>query len=518
MSNNSKSGYATYILKIAIDYGVNESLFISYLWFWTKKNQENGLNFINGRTWSFGSVRELAERMPQYTEEQLKLIIKKCVQKGLIKSEQLSANKYDKRNWYALTDMALEICREADCSKNISFFQTPENTLGQVPQWEKQRTSDDFNEESVKINSAKCAYSSVYKKTSNSHCGDLHYPLGQMPQSLKLYKSNYIKKDCLIGNSKTSESTHRQQPSFEKNEQAQDLILQHMLTHPHGCSPEKIKAYRAHRGYRMSTKTWDSAIATLMTIAKEKLPHLSPDDVLDAMLSRHDCCTDFDMLFPEAKQAANITRFEKKAATYNTTPGQSLESVLSDLKRMGGEHNIPQDYDYQDLYNRIFFTNSSNNQHVIFSQEKKGRIETSEPAWRQQARQELSPETLRLLSLSKGNVNAPRTNEEIETDDSKGSAIKSHKDPSVLFTKAYTGTIPEAIGESAPDNPREQEKHPSSIQDLLLMFSKGNTKKKAEPSANHFGEYGDPSEALRATRDRILTKDYSFNERVSPSY
>lgn len=112
--NQLNNLWSTYHAGIAESFGVNESVFISYLWSRIKKNNQNGINNIFGRTWFSCSIREISKRISFYTEEQIKLIIKKCIQSGLIVSERLSINKYDKTNYYALTPVGLQMCRQAD--------------------------------------------------------------------------------------------------------------------------------------------------------------------------------------------------------------------------------------------------------------------------------------------------------------------------------------------------------------------------------------------------------------------
>jgi len=122
--NNS---WSTYHAGISRDYGVSESLFVSYVYRWIKHNIKNGINVQDGRVWTYGSIGSIRKKIKCWTDSQFKLIVKKCVDKGLILVSKSQENKYDKTNWYSLTDYAMRMCQQADANPFIANFQERSN-------------------------------------------------------------------------------------------------------------------------------------------------------------------------------------------------------------------------------------------------------------------------------------------------------------------------------------------------------------------------------------------------------
>jgi len=96
---------------LAEKYGLNESIMLNNLIFWTKTNQANEKNFYDGYFWTFNSARAYKELFPFWTERQIRYILESLEKQGLIKSGNYNKLKYDHTKWYAIIDKSiLQIC------------------------------------------------------------------------------------------------------------------------------------------------------------------------------------------------------------------------------------------------------------------------------------------------------------------------------------------------------------------------------------------------------------------------
>jgi len=96
-------------VEIATKFGVNEAIFLNNLAFWTKTNQANGINFHDGHTWTYNSMKAFCTIFPFWTTDQIRTIIKKCLNYGLICIGNYNETKYDRKKWYALTEIGLKL-------------------------------------------------------------------------------------------------------------------------------------------------------------------------------------------------------------------------------------------------------------------------------------------------------------------------------------------------------------------------------------------------------------------------
>lgn len=400
-------GWTAHHAGIARDHGVSESIFVTYIWKWIKHNLKSGKNIQDGKAWTYGSRDYLCKSLPGWTEDQVRLVIKKCVQKGLVLIGRFHENKYDKTNWYTLTDYALNECQIADQNPAILNFSqqldlasenetlrkrilelesqiTQEIPSGKIPQWEKQMVSrgceliyPDLNE---------------YGNNVQQYIPDRS---GRNPQSLNIYKYNnnnprkeeYIKKVCLIGNSESNELTSKKQTSFNNINDlehshpqieaidastplkgngdlsttcaitySQSAPIDHMLSNSHGCSEEKIKAYAESRrkcGATLTQGAWDKSVKVCLDMVREKTK-LTPDEAMDVLIARGDGNTRFDEIFGFALLDKKIEKFEEKALKYEVSRGQDEESVLMDLRRMAADHGIPDSFDLDNILFKLF--------------------------------------------------------------------------------------------------------------------------------------------------------------------
>jgi hypothetical protein len=85
-------------------YGLTEAVLIANFQFWIVKNRANGENLIDGRTWTYNSVRAWAEIFPYFTVDQVRRGIGSLVKQGILVSGNFNASAVDRTKWYAFED------------------------------------------------------------------------------------------------------------------------------------------------------------------------------------------------------------------------------------------------------------------------------------------------------------------------------------------------------------------------------------------------------------------------------
>lgn len=88
----------------AVAHGVHAAILIQNLRFWIQHNKANGSNGHGGRTWTYNSAKAFAQLFPYLSPDQIKRIIKKLVDDGVIVTRALSDNAWNRVNWYAFAD------------------------------------------------------------------------------------------------------------------------------------------------------------------------------------------------------------------------------------------------------------------------------------------------------------------------------------------------------------------------------------------------------------------------------
>jgi len=89
---------------IAMEYGVSEAIFLNNIIYWLEKNAANGINYHDGRYWTFNSVSAFQKLFPFWTIQNVRTIIKKLKDKGILLTGMYNTFEYDKTVWYSLSD------------------------------------------------------------------------------------------------------------------------------------------------------------------------------------------------------------------------------------------------------------------------------------------------------------------------------------------------------------------------------------------------------------------------------
>lgn len=101
---------------VAVEYGLDESVFLNNLAFWTKCNLANNRNIRYRFCWSYNTLEAFTILFPYWKKRQIEHLINKLQVKKCIIKSNLNSKKYDRTLWYALTPMMFqyfpELCRE----------------------------------------------------------------------------------------------------------------------------------------------------------------------------------------------------------------------------------------------------------------------------------------------------------------------------------------------------------------------------------------------------------------------
>lgn len=102
-----------FCVEAAVKYGVCEAVVLQSFAFWLQKNFKDGRNRHDGLIWTFNSLEAMLKYFPYFTYNQLRRIINKLKEAGLIKICNYNKMAYDKTRWFSLTELGeklLGIC------------------------------------------------------------------------------------------------------------------------------------------------------------------------------------------------------------------------------------------------------------------------------------------------------------------------------------------------------------------------------------------------------------------------
>lgn len=102
----------SYNVSVAADVGINAAVVFYNICFWVEENHANKRNFINGKYWTYNTVKALHTIFPEMTGKQIEYALKKLKDGGYIESAILSEDTRDRTNWYTVCDFKKWILHE----------------------------------------------------------------------------------------------------------------------------------------------------------------------------------------------------------------------------------------------------------------------------------------------------------------------------------------------------------------------------------------------------------------------
>lgn len=109
-------------VEIAREYGIPAAILLKQFSLWIKKNKREGRNQFEGKTWTYNSAADIANRVPYFSEYQVNRALSQMVQTGLIVKGNFNKTARDRTTWYALTDKAESL---------LSHFAESQNGIGE---------------------------------------------------------------------------------------------------------------------------------------------------------------------------------------------------------------------------------------------------------------------------------------------------------------------------------------------------------------------------------------------------
>tara|TARA_R110001606_G_scaffold2504_5_gene10982 strand:- start:1371 stop:2060 length:690 start_codon:yes stop_codon:yes gene_type:complete len=89
-------------IEIAEKLNVNCAIIYNNIQFWTIKNKANNKNLIEGRHWTYNSVKAWNELLPYLSHKQIRTALDKLEESELIVSGVFNKAGYDRTKWYSI--------------------------------------------------------------------------------------------------------------------------------------------------------------------------------------------------------------------------------------------------------------------------------------------------------------------------------------------------------------------------------------------------------------------------------
>jgi hypothetical protein len=91
-------------IEIAQKYGMKAAVLYENFKYWIAKNKANGQNFREGRTWTYNSMRALADLFPYMTVWDVRASLGVLIDAGVLLAAHYNVRGYDRTTWYAFED------------------------------------------------------------------------------------------------------------------------------------------------------------------------------------------------------------------------------------------------------------------------------------------------------------------------------------------------------------------------------------------------------------------------------
>lgn len=104
MDQNYKMQSHYFDVKDAEKYGVDGAIMINNFRFWIAKNKANKKHFYDGNYWTYNSVEAFSELFPYWTKAQIRRILNKLIEQGVLGVGNFNKSSYDRTKWYCLNE------------------------------------------------------------------------------------------------------------------------------------------------------------------------------------------------------------------------------------------------------------------------------------------------------------------------------------------------------------------------------------------------------------------------------
>lgn len=102
-------------------YGMDCAVMIHHFQYWVEHNRMMKKNFIDGRTWTFQTQKEIAALYPYWSEDTVQRTISKLLEFGVLIKANYNKSKIDKTSWYAFkNEETFTIPQKRGIAENIT--------------------------------------------------------------------------------------------------------------------------------------------------------------------------------------------------------------------------------------------------------------------------------------------------------------------------------------------------------------------------------------------------------------
>lgn len=96
-------------MDVAVKYGTDAAIFVNNIVYWTLKNQAENRHFHEGRYWTYGTITGFAKLYPLWSVPQIKRIISRCREAGILLAGDFNEDRRNRTLWYAPSDEILAL-------------------------------------------------------------------------------------------------------------------------------------------------------------------------------------------------------------------------------------------------------------------------------------------------------------------------------------------------------------------------------------------------------------------------
>lgn len=122
----------SYNVSVAMDIGLNAAVLFYNICFWVEENMANERNYIDGKYWTYNTVKAFQCLFPEMTSNQISYALKKLEENGYIESAKLNADPYDRTKYYTVCNVQKWISEISKIdngkSKNVNNIYNTINT------------------------------------------------------------------------------------------------------------------------------------------------------------------------------------------------------------------------------------------------------------------------------------------------------------------------------------------------------------------------------------------------------
>lgn len=97
-------------IDIAKEYGIPAAILLKHIFYWVSKNKANDKHYIEGRYWTYCSVKAFEELFPYMSAKVIRSALSKLEDGGLIKTGCFNTQLYDRTKWYSITQKGICLC------------------------------------------------------------------------------------------------------------------------------------------------------------------------------------------------------------------------------------------------------------------------------------------------------------------------------------------------------------------------------------------------------------------------